>query len=185
MARGYPSRNNLTPSETIALSLESIRLEDRFKLNTDVFSAVQLEIVLSEQEAKMLLQLIIKKKVDVLRNYDNIKTIHLILYWLHSPNEYEDPSIILLRFQNGFSIWKVKNDIERVGLIESLPELKDLYDVLISFRNTQIGGYTEDRFLTLHGYSSARLLEIPTFQVGFVRRKTRHRKVFLYLMKLL
>lgn len=164
LAKGYPSQNTLTPSETIASSLQSIRLEDRFKLNTDVFSAIHLEIVLSEQEAKMLLQLIIKKNLHALRNYNNVKTIHLILYWLHSPNEYEDPSIILLRFQNGFSIWKVKNDIERAGLIESLPELKDLYNVLISFRNTQIEGYTEDRFLTLHGHSSAKLFEIPTFQ---------------------
>lgn len=166
LTRGYPSPNIFTPPETIGLSLESIRLEDRFKLNTDVFSAIHLEIVLSEQEIKMILQLIIKRKLDVLPNYDNVKRINLVIYWSNSPNEYEDPSIILLRFQNGFSIWKVKNDIERVGLIESLPELKDLYDVVISHPKTQIGGYTEDRFVELHEYSSARLLEIPTFQVA-------------------
>jgi AAA15 family ATPase/GTPase len=179
LTRGYPSPNILTPPETIALSLESIRLEDRFKLNTDVFSAIHLEIVLSEQEIKMILQLIIKRKLDVLPNYDNVKRINLVIYWSNSPNEYEDPSIILLRFQNGFSIWKVKNDIERVGLIKSLPELKDLHDVIISRRKTQIGGYTEDRFVALHGYSSARLLEIPTFQVALSEGREEIEKLFV------
>src|SRR5919106_1130647 len=84
---------------------------------------VSIELLLSRYEIKILLQFLFQRAIveeDNL-NYDFLQKVNLIIYWVSTPNDYQPPEFVLVRFANDFAVWRHKNQ-DRVGFINNIPD---------------------------------------------------------------
>jgi len=131
----------------------------RFK---DAPSSLWIEVLLSQNEIKMLLQLLFKSALDKNAIDDKLRKMTLMIYWPTTPNETEEPELVFARFENGFAIWKSGDD-HYIGYIASLPsDGEELHELVSNTKN--IHGETENIFYNSHKFTFDKLLQQSEFK---------------------
>ena len=153
----------------IPISFDSIELSQKHRLNPDKASLVMLELLLSRYEIKILLQFLFQRAIveeDNL-NYDFLQKVNLIIYWVSTPNDYQPPEFVLVRFANDFAVWRHKNQ-DRVGFINNIPDTADdLQSLLAAFKN--LSPQNESNIYHKIGFTYEKWLRRFEFQDPFLR----------------
>jgi hypothetical protein len=128
-----------------------------------------LELLLSRYEIKILLQFLFQRAIveeDNL-NYDFLQKVNLIIYWVSTPNDYQPPEFVLVRFANDFAVWRHKNQ-DRVGFINNIPDTADdLQSLLAAFKN--LSPQNESNIYHKIGFTYEKWLRRFEFQDPFLR----------------
>jgi AAA15 family ATPase/GTPase len=153
----------------IPLSFDSIALSRELRFDQTKSSTLVVELLLSYDEIRIILQFLMKRPITWERhnlNYDFLKKIDLAIYWPSTPNEYQEPEFVLIRFANNFTIWRHKNQ-NRVGFIENLPstsvELKNLFSGF-----SKINSQTESNIYRTLGFTYEKWLDESRVQDAFL-----------------
>jgi energy-coupling factor transporter ATP-binding protein EcfA2 len=137
LSTDHPSKREETVLSLNALEypLDSIRLKISSKFDRDAPSLLRTEVMLSKVEIKILLQLLFRTFIDTNTIHEKLRKLTLIIYWPATPNETEEPELILARFENGFTIWKRGNS-HNIGYIASIPDdVEQLHGLVSNTRN--------------------------------------------------
>jgi predicted ATP-dependent endonuclease of OLD family len=145
-----------------AYDIQSIKLERRYRHNVENPSYLHLECWLYEDEIKMLFQLIFNKSIHIPPVYKIPTKIILVISWPKTSYEYARPNFVLLRFANGFTIWKM-DDEENMGYIDHVPEHTEILINLIR-KSKKITDNEENIFRQIHGFNSGNLLQNDKFE---------------------
>jgi hypothetical protein len=111
--------------------LDPIKLKISSKFNKDAYSSLWSEMLLSEVEIKLLLQLLFRTSIEKDSIHEKLRKLTLIIYWRPTPNETEEPEFILARFDNGFTIWK-RGITHNIGYFASIPDDVEQLHTLLS-----------------------------------------------------
>lgn len=84
-------------------SLQDLTLNKSSKMNRDKPSSVVIHLTLSNEELEIILSILMLNEVGSI-NIDELRKVVLIIHWLPSPDYEQKPSLILLHFNNGFTI---------------------------------------------------------------------------------
>lgn len=147
-------------------SLESVYLQSEFRLSPDEDSYVIVELELSDEEARLLAELFLKKTLARMDS-DKMKRIQIFISWPATADERESPDFVMLRFANGFSFWRRHNE-ELLGFMERLPETKDsIIATTSSFRGVK-NDQDAEAFSKKHRFSHDQMLLRSEFQEPFL-----------------
>lgn len=140
--------------------LDISRLESSAKHSPDRPAAIIADISLSREEARLLLQLILKTEVNEM-DYESLGKITVMVSWPYTPSEDTLPDLILLRFANGLSIWY--SNEESIGYIENMPDKPADIVALIQYPAIK-NDHMAQMFSSKHGFGNRDLLVNETFR---------------------
>ncbi|MGB6528186.1 MAG: AAA family ATPase [Candidatus Nitrosopolaris sp.] len=102
-------------------TVDDKRLPLNLKFRRDMTSSLTFDILLSEYEAKILLELIINRKIEDYSFDKNLRHITLSLEWTEIYDNDTPPDIVILYFKNHLAIWKNGASVS-ITYIQTFPE---------------------------------------------------------------
>jgi energy-coupling factor transporter ATP-binding protein EcfA2 len=109
--------------------IDEKRISPKMKLYKNRASYIKIDIILSEQETRILLQFLFNRRIDgTLGN--KLREISLVIGW---ENVYDDdisPDYLLIHFANGFTIWR-EHSSDVWSYMDGIPEGSEELSVAI------------------------------------------------------
>jgi len=151
------------------LAFDFIGLSHELRFDVSKSSALVIELSLSYDEIRVILQFLMKRPITPgihNLNHNYLKKVDLVIYWPSTPNENQEPEFVLIRFANNFAVWRHKNQ-NRVGFIGDIPSTADEINNLLS-RSGKINSQTENIIYQTLGFTYEKWLNQPSVQNLFL-----------------